>query len=127
MDNIGLLSFEKNYGYLCTLSATDVVYSLMALLDCGASWLEKRGATYYETVVGNLNTSHSRVDIFDDDVLNNDLGLVGAGVGTKTVGGSIADEVLNLIGPSNPKDARHEYVKHFYLAYDALEKYLTLT
>lgn len=125
MENISLPSFEKNYGYLTTLSATDVVYSTIALLDCGASWLEKHGSSYYEGLVGKVSqndyysSNRSKNDIEDSND-SGDVGLVGAGVGTRTLPGQIAGKVLSLVGKGN--DTRSEWVRHFYLAYDALEK-----
>jgi hypothetical protein len=122
MDNVLFLSFEKNYGHSCTLSATDVVYSVSTLLDCGASMLERHGVSHYENVISFGNINDQRLEDVPD---LGESGLVGAGAKTKSVAGAIADRVLHEIG-NGENDSRHEWAKHFYLAYDALQKYFTL-
>jgi cell division control protein 45 len=130
MPNIVLPSFEKKYGYLVTLSASDVVYSLTALLDCGSTWLQKRGISGYEDVLDHSDASkmlNSREkEQFQERSHAREGGLVGAGVGTRSVPGGIATHILEYMSKLEI-DERSDWVKHFYLAYDALEKYFLLT
>ena len=95
----------------------------MALLDCGASILEQHGVTLYEELMGNGFNTDAAHAVEENDL--GDVGLVGSGVGTKTSSGSIAQEVLRLVDNSG-QDERHDWIKHFYIAYDALEKYYFL-
>jgi cell division control protein 45 len=118
-------SFERNYGYLTTLSASDVVYSITALLDCGGTLLNQKGVTGYEsvlsaatepsTLMGSIREKHA----FQDISSNGETGLVGAGFGTKTTPALIASMIMGKV-VSSSEDKRQEWIKHFYLAYDSL-------
>ncbi|KAJ3269008.1 hypothetical protein HDV01_001935 [Terramyces sp. JEL0728] len=109
-------SFQRKYGYITTLSATDTVYSLTALLDCGTSFLDNHSFSGYE----NLTSATSNLlHKYQDTTAMSEGGLVGAGIGTKTVAGEIISEIKGKL-ESNDLDARKPWLKNFYLAYDAL-------
>ncbi|KAJ3302939.1 hypothetical protein HDV03_004451 [Kappamyces sp. JEL0829] len=119
-------SFDKTYGYITTLSASDVVYAVTALLDCGATLLGTKGVSGFESMLnaGSLSSSHllqsnKAKHAFQDISEAGDGGLVGAGVGTKTVSASIASQVFDQVAKSD-HDSRPDWVRHFYIAYDAL-------
>ncbi|KAJ3328535.1 hypothetical protein HDU76_009776 [Blyttiomyces sp. JEL0837] len=42
MNEIIFTSFVRKYGYKCAISASDAVYGISALLDCGAEWMRRR-------------------------------------------------------------------------------------
>jgi cell division control protein 45 len=126
MPNIVFPSFERNYGYLVTFSASDMVYGVTALLDCGSTFLQRRGISGYEDVLDHsyvttmLNAKQR--EAFHESIQSRESGLVGAGVGTRTVPGAIATHVIDYLSQLE-LDQRTDWVKHFYLAYDALERY----
>jgi cell division control protein 45 len=130
MPNILFPSFERNYGYLVTFSASDIVYGVTALLDCGSTFLQKRGISGYEDVLDHsyvttmLNAKQR--EVFQESVQSREGGLVGAGVGTRTVPGAIATHIIDYMAKLE-LDQRTDWVKHFYLAYDALERYFEFT
>ncbi|KAI8916237.1 CDC45 family [Gorgonomyces haynaldii] len=111
LDHLQLLTFEKNYGYKTSFLASDVVYALLALLDSGVLWLEKHGMSSYEGIVVDENKDENQVS---------DVGQIGSGVGTRTTTAEIANQVLGLVG-STEEDAREQWIRNFYVAYDALE------
>jgi hypothetical protein len=109
------------------MSASDVVYSLTALLDCGSTWLQQKGITGYEELLDHtdstfLMSSRDRY-AFQESRQGREGGLVGAGAGTKSVPGSIATHIVDYMSKLE-LDERQDWVRHFYLAYDALERYL---
>jgi cell division control protein 45 len=125
MPNIVFPSFERRYGYLVTLSASDVVYSLTALLDCGSTWLQKKGISGYEDLLDHSDSSTMlsvrEKEAFQERGRSREGGLVGAGVGTKSVPGSIATHIIDYMAKLE-LDERSDWVRHFYLTYDALER-----
>jgi CDC45-like protein len=100
LENLRIFSFERRFGYYKSLSAPDVVYALVALLDVGAN---------AKLVVNDE----------EDDATLQDSGLVGAGWGTKTECGAITETLQARIIAN---DTRAEWLKQFFLAFDALEK-----
>lgn len=119
-------SFERNYGFVTTLSASDVVYSITALLDCGGTLLNQKGITGYEailsaatessTLLGSIREKHA----FQDISSNGETGLVGSGFKTKTPAALIASTIMDKVALSTG-DKRQDWIRHFYLAYDALK------
>ncbi|KAJ3308523.1 hypothetical protein HDV04_001178 [Boothiomyces sp. JEL0838] len=110
-------SFQRKYGYITTLSATDTVYSLTALLDCGTSFLDNHSLSGYENLTSS--TTNDNLHKYQDTSTMSEGGLVGAGIGTKTVAGEIISEIKQKL-ESSDLDARKPWLKNFYLAYDAL-------
>lgn len=132
MSDIIFPSFDRSYGYSANLSASDVVYAMTALLDCGATWLDQKGVTGYESLLSSSlaasSGNHMVLSIqakhaFQDTTETGDGGLVGAGVGTRTKPANIASGILGKVSKSELDD-RPDWVRHFYLAYDALNRYL---
>ncbi|KAI8841076.1 CDC45 family [Chytriomyces cf. hyalinus JEL632] len=74
-------SFVRQNGYKTAISASDQVYAILALLDCGASWMRRHA------VGGVVDESVSEVKVGDSGTTNPEL----------------------------------EWVKNFYMAYDALD------
>ncbi|KAJ3253044.1 hypothetical protein HK103_001006 [Boothiomyces macroporosus] len=110
-------SFQRKYGYITTLSATDTVYSLTALLDCGTSFLDNHSLSGYENLTSS--TTNDNLHKYQDTSTMSEGGLVGAGIGTKTVAGEIISEIKQKL-ESSDLDTRKPWLKNFYLAYDAL-------
>jgi hypothetical protein len=130
MPDILFPSFDRSYGYDANLSACDVVYSITALFDCGATWLHQKGITGYESLLSSTlaSTSGSQQSsifqvkhAFQDSTGTDDGGLIGAGVGTRTEPAKIASSIFEKVLKSD-LDKRPDWVRHFYLAYDALAK-----
>ncbi|XJO78859.1 hypothetical protein BDV3_003236 [Batrachochytrium dendrobatidis] len=139
-------SFIRNYGHNTPLSATDVAYSLAALIDCGATTLStgagctsasgyearlslaaplsadrtrrKYGGGARASDTGDIISGHAQGDERD----LGDQGLVGGGVGTRSNAGSIA---LRILADSNYAqeggDDQPDWIRNFYTAYDALD------
>jgi cell division control protein 45 len=112
-------SFERKYGFLTTLSASDVVYSMTALLDCGSTFPQLRSG--YENLLANGGEMHLMSRKEKTDFVDiGESGLVGAGVGTKTIPGTILSSIQKEIQPLQ-SDNRNDLIKHFYLTYDSLK------
>ena len=131
MPDILFPSFDRAYGYTANLTASDVVYSITALLDCGATLINQKGITGYEALLSSSlaasSGSHLLLSVqakhaFQDTTETGDGGLVGAGVGTRTEPASIASGVFDKVSKSD-LDKRPDWVRHFYLAYDALGRF----
>ena len=129
MPDILFPSFDRSYCYDANLSACDVVYSITALLDCGATWLHQKGITGYESLLSsNLSSSGNQLSssfqvkhAFQDLTGTDDGGLIGAGVGTRTEPAKIASSIFEKVIKTD-LDERPDWVRHFYLAYDALTR-----
>lgn len=128
-------SFYRHYGYKATLSASDIVYSIGALLDAGAEWVSKHG------------TKHERVGLNKTLDENVGRGMAGVGAGTRTGFAAVDMHVLESLSTfksstvdkvskdtldpeadseeslAAKKDRDQEWIVNFYVAYDALDKY----
>jgi cell division control protein 45 len=104
-------SFYRHYGYKATLSASDVVFALSALLDAGGEWIAKHGG------------KHEKVDVVPgiDVSLGKSLAGVGAGIrtGFAAVNGRLMDSISKSLEETRSKE---EWKVNFYVAYDALDK-----
>jgi cell division control protein 45 len=104
-------SFYRHYGYKATLSASDVVFALSALLDAGGEWIAKHGS------------KHEKVDVVPgiDVSLGKSLAGVGAGIrtGFAAVNGRLMDSISKSLEETRSKE---EWKVNFYVAYDALDK-----
>ncbi|KAJ3237271.1 hypothetical protein HDU81_009777 [Chytriomyces hyalinus] len=154
-------SFVRHNGYKTTISASDQVYAILALLDCGASWMRRHA------VGGVVDESVSEVKVGDSGTTNPggaasmaarissaaSMKLTGTAMGTRLGAGAVPikisefDSALILSGGSGgfvegfeppvpgeeeteraEREARNrkrerelEWVKNFYMAYDALD------
>ncbi|KAJ1534589.1 hypothetical protein HK096_003707 [Nowakowskiella sp. JEL0078] len=105
LDEIIYPSFYRQYGFKGSLSASDAMYSLSALLDCGSDWVRKHAFGATETTESLANSSSSAGigpggvfvrGIGTKAISDADLGLQsGVGVGTKT--GTSAISLVNHI------------------------------
>ncbi|KAH6586220.1 hypothetical protein BASA50_000685 [Batrachochytrium salamandrivorans] len=139
-------SFYRNFGHSVPLSATDVVYALSALVDCGATTLATdagcSSASGYEARLGvsvSLSADQTRRkygsgtrvgdtgDIMSGQGQGNagdmgDQGLIGGGMGTRSNAGSIALRVLaDSEYAGDGGDDQPGWMRNFYTAYDALD------
>jgi len=124
MPEIVFPSFLRNCGYRATLSASDAVYSLTALMDCGTEWIKKHSSL----TVGEEHVTHAHNSsnmAHDQNTKNFTRKLTGVGSGTRTVVDSYhidpstyEDDVYEL----DQDDARKTWTKNFYIAYDALSR-----
>jgi hypothetical protein len=46
-------SFDKTFGYVTSFTASDVVYAMNGLLDCGASLLGSKGVSGFESMLNS--------------------------------------------------------------------------
>ncbi|KAJ3119314.1 hypothetical protein HK098_005597 [Nowakowskiella sp. JEL0407] len=144
LDEIIYSSFYRHYGFKCTISASDAVYSLSALLDCGEEWVRKHTLGAVESIessaVESTFTERSK------GISDAQLGLQsGVGVGTKTGAAAVKighnfqyrvdeadngdDEVEEMEGESREtterrkkvKKSKKSWVHNFYIAFDALD------
>ncbi|KAI9339661.1 CDC45 family [Obelidium mucronatum] len=156
MTQLQFPSFIRHNGYKITVSASDSVHALLALLDCGASWMRRHA------VGGIVDEAVSDVKVGDNSGTGIQAGsssiaakisaaasskLTGTGMGTRLGAGAVSvkiSEFDDVIGVSiegyeapvpgedeNEKSAREsrnrrreregEWVKNFYMAYDALD------
>ncbi|KAH9275928.1 hypothetical protein BASA83_001734 [Batrachochytrium salamandrivorans] len=139
-------SFYRNFGHSVPLSATDVVYALSALVDCGATTLATdagcSSASGYEARLGvsvSLSADQTRrkygsgTRVGDTgDIMSGqgqgdsgdmgDQGLIGGGMGTRSNAGSIALRVLaDSEYAGDGGDDQPGWMRNFYTAYDALD------
>lgn len=129
MPDIIFPSFSRKHGLFPVASASDAVYSVTAILDCGSTWLNQSGVSGYEaklsesllSSVSSTTFSAQAKNAFQDITEKGDGGLIGAGVGTRTESASIGSAVFEKVTLSD-QDGRPEWVRHFYLSYDALSR-----
>jgi cell division control protein 45 len=121
MPEIEFPSFLKNYGYRLTLSASDAVFALEALMDYGAEWLLKNGAANAVKVpsygLGQLEAATVGQK------------LTGVGSGTRTGIAGIGIKLNNLVDDDSigrDDGTMSEWVKNFYVSYDGLSRYFYL-
>jgi cell division control protein 45 len=104
-------SFYRHYGYKATLSASDVVFALSALLDAGGEWIAKHGS------------KHEKVDVVPNNDISSGKSLAGVGAGIRTgftaVNGRLMDSISKSLEDNHSKE---EWKVNFYVAYDALDK-----
>jgi hypothetical protein len=123
MPDIIFPSFERKYGFLTTISSSDLVYSMTALLDCGSNFTKNQGLGNYENLLGNSGEYHLMSQKEKGEMIDNgEAGTVGSGAGTRTIPGAIIAEIASDL-KSLELDDRKDWTKHFYLAYDSLKKY----
>ncbi|ORY40218.1 CDC45-like protein [Rhizoclosmatium globosum] len=156
MSQLQFPSFVRHNGYKITVSASDSVHALLALLDCGASWMRRHA------VGGVVDEAVSDVKVGDSSGTVAHAGassiaakisaaasakLTGTGMGTRLGAGAVSvkisefDDVIgaSVEGYEQPvpgedevekaeREARNrrreregEWVKNFYMAYDALD------
>ncbi|KAJ3068456.1 hypothetical protein HDU98_008378, partial [Podochytrium sp. JEL0797] len=153
-------SFVRHNGYKITVSASDTVHALLALLDCGASWMRRHavGGSVDEAAGG------SDIKVGDNSGTGQQAGsssiaakisaaasskLTGTGMGTRLGAGAVAvkisefDDVIGGVssienyeppvpgeeegekvereGRNRKREREGEWVKNFYMAYDALD------
>jgi len=48
MPHLAFPSFMRRCGYKTAISASDVIYSMSSLLDCGSEWVRKYAGGYYD-------------------------------------------------------------------------------
>ena len=102
---------------------------MTAILDCGIAEIHHKGIAGYERMYTITNTDDSTLlqsiqakHAFQDQASSGDGGLIGAGVGTRTIQGNIASKLLETC-KAHEEDERQDWVKHFYHAYDSLQEY----
>ncbi|KAJ3036486.1 hypothetical protein HDV00_002695 [Rhizophlyctis rosea] len=142
LPNLVFTSFNRAFGYKGTISASDAVHALTALLDCGDDWIQ-RGNTASDR--SGDTSSHApavgRVgrDMEEDKRIS---GLVGVGAGTRTGMAGVAlrvgdyvyaeeeetvergeDEDEEEFEERRRKASARRWVKYFFVAYDALEDF----
>ncbi|KAJ3029123.1 UNVERIFIED_CONTAM: hypothetical protein HDU68_000078 [Siphonaria sp. JEL0065] len=156
MTQLQFPSFVRHNGYKITVSASDTVHAVLALLDCGASWMRRHA------VGGIVDEAVGDVKVGDNSGTGNQAGsssiaakiaaaasskLTGTGTGTRLGAGAVSvkiSEFDDVIGASvqgyepavageddNEKAEREarnrrreregEWIKNFYMAYDALD------
>ena len=124
MPEIEFPSFIRNYGYRLTLTASDAVYALTALMDCGAEWIKK-----HATSVAGEENSFGEVDENKAGQLVSGVNtqkLTGIGLGLRTgiAGVSIkknnVDDAEKEAGAEEDDSLMSNWVRNFYVAYDAL-------
>ena len=104
-------SFYRHYGYKATLSASDVVFALSALLDAGGEWVSKHGR------------KHEKVDVVPGTDLSNGKSLAGVGAGIRTGFSAVDGRLVDSISKSLEDNLlKEEWKVNFYVAYDALDK-----
>ena len=104
-------SFYRHYGYKATLSASDVVFSLSALLDAGGEWVSKHGS------------KHEKVEVVPGAEISAGKSLAGIGAGIRTGFSAVNGRLIDSISKSLENNAtREEWKINFYVAYDALDK-----
>ncbi|KAI8617943.1 CDC45 family [Chytriomyces sp. MP71] len=149
-------SFVRHNGYKATVSASDTLHAVLALLDCGASWMRRHASA------GAPDESVSEAKVGDGAASAGSGGaaslaarigaaasarLTGTGIGTRLGAGAIPvkiSEFDDMVGhgvegfeaPVEGEDdaeraareARNrrreretEWLKNFYMAYDALD------
>jgi cell division control protein 45 len=127
MSEILFPSFYRHYGYKATLSASDVVYSITALLDAGVEWISKHGSKQEQISLAQADEGLGRA-------------MAGVGVGTKTGYAAVDTQTLESLSsfrkagkvgsqkggaddePEPRDDQDREWIVNFYVAYDALDK-----
>ena len=117
MRDIVFPSFERKYGFLYTVSCSDVVYAMTALLDCGTTFLDEKGLAEYEKI---LQTRPS--EGFGAPPVDTDAGIccLSAGAELLTIPSRIASDLFSDLKHFET-DERENWTRHFYLAYDAFE------
>jgi len=129
LNEISYPSFVKQHGYKCTLSASDTVYSLNALLNRGWDFAQ-RIAT--QEIIPTPILSHSSSRVTERETLDRG-GMVGEPLGnimdivdpdaiyhssltnSSHTGGSPSDD-------DDDEEKDEDWMEGFYMAYDALEK-----
>jgi cell division control protein 45 len=110
MPEIVFPSFLRNCGQT-VVSASDSIYSLTALMDCGAEWIRKHSSATDDAQGRAGDSAGSR-------------NLTGVGSGTRTGIAALKVDLglfENYDGALD--DARKRWTRNFYIAYDALSKY----
>ena len=117
MRDIIFPSFERKYGFLSSVSCSDVVYAMTALLDCGTTFLDEKGLAEYEKI---LQTRPS--EAFGTNTVDNEAGIccLSAGAELLTIPSRIATDLFTNLKHFET-DERENWTRHFYLAYDAFE------
>jgi cell division control protein 45 len=128
LNEISYPSFVKQHGYKCTLSASDTVYSLNALLNRGWDFAQ-RIAT--QEIIPTPILSHSSSRVTERETLDRG-GMVGEPLGnimdivdpdaiyhssltnSSHTGGSPSDD-------DDDEEKDEDWMEGFYMAYDALE------
>lgn len=116
MPEIVFPSFERRWGYRCLLSASDGVYAISALMDCGTEWIRKHSSlTVGEDFDGKVDHS-----------IQSGRKLTGVGSGLRAgVSGFTIEE--DVYGDKGSTDARAIWTRNFFIAYDALSRYFPNT
>lgn len=146
-------SFQRQYGFKCAVSASDSVYAMTALLDGGLGWLKKVGTKEAASTLisASIGASAARnggqgghqadaaVGVGGSLVHSNETG-VGTGMRTGVAGYSVqkssygdwadaSNDKENVV--SDDEDGKEEdrdrWKANFYVAVDALARYLTHT
>lgn len=121
MPEIIFPSFLRNCGSRTAVSASDTIYSLTALMDCGSEWIRKHSST----TVGEetLNSSNGRMGDQNESVVSGRK-LTGVGSGTRTgiAAFNIDPLQFDFDDTTQEEDSRKRWTSNFYIAYDALSK-----
>lgn len=130
LNEISYPSFVKQHGYKCTLSASDTVYSLNALLNRGWDFAQRIAE---QEVIPTPVLPHNSSRVSERDTMDRG-GLVGEPFGNimdivdpeAIYHSSITNTSISLNGQSsenkNDEEKDEDWMEGFYMAYDALDK-----
>lgn len=130
LNEISYPSFVKQHGYKCTLSASDTVYSLNALLNRGWDFAKRIAA---QEIIPTPVLPHNSSRVTERDSMNRG-GLVGETFENimdivdpdAIYHSNTTSTTVSLNGSSTENETEEEkeeeWMEGFYMAYDALDK-----
>jgi len=131
LNEISYPSFVKQHGYKCTLSASDTVYSLNALLNRGWDFAQRMVT---QEIIPTPILPHNSSRVTERETLDRG-GMIGEPFGnildivdpdaiyhSASTGSTISMNGQSSNDEENDEEKDEDWMEGFYMAYDALEK-----